>query len=101
MPWSGTRRLAFTSNTPGRTQTINFYRIDGRHFTSSICRDMDMPRSPRRSASEWKKLIESYLVDTGNSQAFAVVILDARRGWMEQDLELEAVARVATSGDTW
>src|ERR1035441_5431197 len=25
---TGHRKLAFTSNTPGRTQTINFYRID-------------------------------------------------------------------------
>ena len=26
---TGQKKLAFTSNTPGRTQTINFYRIDG------------------------------------------------------------------------
>ena len=28
----GRRGLAFTSNTPGRTQTINFYRVDGSYY---------------------------------------------------------------------
>ncbi len=29
---TGQKGLAFTSNTPGRTQTINFYRIDGAFY---------------------------------------------------------------------
>jgi len=80
--------LAFTSNTPGRTQTINFYRIDGKlHF-------VDLPgygyaRVPRDIASEWKLLIESYLSNR-ESLRLSILILDARRGWMEKDLELKA-----------
>ena len=56
----GQRKLAFTSNTPGRTQTINFYRIDGKyHF-------VDLPgygyaRVPVAVTKDWQALIESYL----------------------------------------
>jgi GTP-binding protein len=78
--------LAFTSSTPGRTQTINFYRIDGKKYF------VDLPgygyaRVPRNVASEWKLLIESYLVSRESLQ-LCILILDARRGWMEKDLEL-------------
>src|SRR5450432_4519249 len=57
---TGQKKLAFTSNTPGRTQTINFYRIDGKyHF-------VDLPgygyaRVPLPVKAEWRKLIEAYL----------------------------------------
>src|SRR4051812_17853064 len=29
---AGQKGLAFTSNTPGRTQSINFYRLDGKFY---------------------------------------------------------------------
>jgi GTP-binding protein len=78
--------MAFTSSTPGRTQTINFYRIDGKTYF------VDLPgygyaRVPRDIASEWKRLIESYLTDR-KPLRLCILILDARRGWMEKDLEL-------------
>ena len=80
--------LAFTSSTPGRTQTINFYRIDGKQYF------VDLPgygyaRVPRHVASEWKQLIENYL-QTRERLQLCVLVLDARRGWMEKDLELRA-----------
>ncbi len=84
---TGQKGLAFTSSTPGRTQTINFYRIDGKlNF-------VDLPgygyaRVPRGMTDVWKKLIESYLVERSQFQ-LAFLILDGRRGWMEKDLELK------------
>ena len=79
--------MAFTSSTPGRTQTINFYRIDGSFYF------VDLPgygyaRVPRQISQEWKKLIEQYLEERENLK-FSCLILDARRGWMERDLELK------------
>ena len=84
---AGQRKLAFTSSTPGRTQTINFYRIDGAFYF------VDLPgygyaRVPARFALEWKKLIEQYLEHRENLR-LSCLILDARRGWMEKDLELK------------
>jgi GTP-binding protein len=79
--------LAFTSSTPGRTQTINFYRIDGRMYF------VDLPgygyaRAPKQRVQEWQQLIESYLSKRENLE-LAFLILDVRRGWMEHDLELK------------
>ena len=84
---AGQRRLAFTSNTPGRTQTINFYRIDGAFYF------VDLPgygyaRAPLRLALEWKKLIEHYLGTRGTLR-LSCLVLDSRRGWMENDLLLK------------
>ena len=84
---TGQRKLAFTSNTPGRTQTINFYRVDGK--VSFV----DLPgygyaRVPKQFVVEWKKLIEQYL-EKRQSLTLSCLILDARRGWMEMDLDLK------------
>jgi GTP-binding protein len=84
---TGQRKLAFTSSTPGRTQTINFYRIDAEMYF------VDLPgygyaRVPARFAQQWKVLIEQYLRNR-ETLKLACVILDARRGWMEKDLDLK------------
>jgi len=42
---------------------------------------------PPEMKREWKRLIEAYLVRR-KPLALCVVLLDARRGWMESDLEL-------------
>ena len=83
----GRRGLAFTSNTPGRTQTINFYRVDGAHYF------VDLPgygyaRVPIEHKLEWKKLIEQYL-ENRDTLRLSCLILDTRRGWMEKDLDLK------------
>jgi len=84
---AGTRGLAFTSNTPGRTQSINFYRVDGNLYF------VDLPgygyaRVPLDTKSEWAKLIEFYLQER-RTLKLSFLILDARRGWMDKDLELK------------
>ena len=84
---TGQKGLAFTSNTPGRTQTINFYRIDGTFYF------VDLPgygyaRVPQQFVLEWKKLIEQYLQNR-ETLKLSCLILDARRGWMDKDLDLK------------
>src|SRR6266404_630182 len=82
----GQKKLAFTSNTPGRTQTINFYRVDeGMYF-------VDLPgygyaRVPKHFAEQWKVLIDQYL-QFRETLKLSCLILDTRRGWMEKDLDL-------------
>ena len=84
---TGQKRLAFTSAKPGCTQLVNFYRIGGQfHF-------VDLPgygyaRVPKDVVSQWKELIEQYLLQR-KSLELCFLILDARRGWMEKDLELK------------
>ncbi len=80
--------LAFTSARPGCTQLVNFYRIDeDLHF-------VDLPgygyaRVSLEERARWKGLIESYLLSR-RALALSFLLLDARRGWMDMDLELKS-----------
>ena len=80
--------LAFTSSKPGCTQFINFYQIE------EDLRFVDLPgygyaKVPLDKKDEWKKLIEAYLLNR-SSLALSFILIDARRGCMEKDLELKA-----------
>src|SRR5258708_22680212 len=84
---TGTGGLAHTSSRPGCTQTVNFFEVDGGY------RFVDLPgygyaRVPHLVTRPWKELIESYLLGRGTLR-LGVIVLDARRGWMEKDLELK------------
>lgn len=83
---AGQEGLARTSSSPGRTQAINFFQVQDRWCF------VDLPgygyaRVPRELANSWKYLIESYL-ETREPLELCFLLLDARRGWMEKDLEL-------------
>ena len=83
----GKRGLAFTSAKPGCTQMINFFQVqDGVSF-------VDLPgygyaRVPLDQKAKWRGLIEAYLAHRRNLE-LSFLLLDARRGWMEMDLELK------------
>ena len=78
--------VARVSGTPGKTQGLNFYRINGRFFL------VDLPgfgfaRVPDRVRERWKPLIEGYLAR--NDGPCAVVhLVDARRDPTEGDLKM-------------
>jgi GTP-binding protein len=80
--------LAFTSQRPGCTQMINFFRIDEHlHF-------VDLPgygyaQVPLEERARWKGLIESYLLHR-QSLELSFILIDSRRGWLEKDLELKS-----------
>jgi GTP-binding protein len=83
---AGDGEAARVSSRPGCTQLINFYQVDGG------CRLVDLPgygyaRVPQKITRQWKDLIESYLLRR-RALKLSVILLDARRGWMEKDLEL-------------
>jgi GTP-binding protein len=78
--------LAFVSSRPGCTQLINFYRVDDQ------LQLVDLPgygyaAAPVAEKRRWQQLIELYLLNRKNLR-LAVVLLDARRGWMEADRQL-------------
>jgi len=84
---TGKQGLAYTSAKPGCTQVINFYNVDQEMYL------VDLPgygyaRVPLEVKAQWKGLIDSYLSNRETLE-MAVVLLDARRGWMEPDLELQ------------
>jgi GTP-binding protein len=84
---TGLRKLAFTSNTPGRTQTINFYKVDGKYYF------VDLPgygyaKVPGAITRDWQALIDGYLTERKRLR-LSLLMIDSRRGWMEPDLRLK------------
>ncbi|MBI3989310.1 MAG: YihA family ribosome biogenesis GTP-binding protein [candidate division NC10 bacterium] len=82
------RGLAKVSKTPGRTRTINFFKINGAFYF------VDLPgygyaALPLEVRQGWGPLIEGYLTSRRELKA-TVLILDARHGPGVGDRELKA-----------
>jgi GTP-binding protein len=82
----GRKRLAFTSKTPGRTQTINFYDLAG------AARLVDLPgygfaRVPQALRAQWQALVGGYLGSRA-TLAGVVVVMDARHPFTALDEQL-------------
>ena len=82
----GRKSLAKTSNTPGRTQLINFFTVNSSLFF------VDLPgygfaKVPRSVRKDWGDMIETYLRERRNL-ALVVFILDVRRDPSADDLSL-------------
>lgn len=83
---AGRRRLARTSKTPGRTQTINFYDLAG------AARLVDLPgygyaRVSRGLRAQWGELVGAYL-RSRTTLAAVVVVMDARHPCTPLDAQL-------------
>lgn len=77
------RTLARTSNTPGRTREVNFFRLGGELML------VDLPgygfaRAGKEEIARWNKLIEDYLRGRVNLRRVCLLI-DARRGIAASD----------------
>ncbi len=84
---TGQRKLAFSSSTPGRTQAVNFFTVEGRLVL------VDLPgygyaKAPKELARRWQQVIEAYLLER-KVLRLCVLLVDARRGWMDSDLQLK------------
>ncbi len=78
--------LAKTSSVPGKTQTINFYRINKALFF------VDLPgygyaKVPKAIRKAWKPMVESYFLASRDIRA-VIVIFDIRRELRQEDLNL-------------
>jgi GTP-binding protein len=83
---AGNQGLARISSTPGKTQSINFYRFDGSLFL------VDLPgfgyaKAGKQVIRQWKKLIEQYF----RNRSFIVLtiqLVDSRMPPTNLDLQL-------------
>ena len=79
--------LVKVSQTPGKTQTLNFFLINGLFYF------VDLPgygyaRVPESVKKEWQGMIEGYL--SGRKQLrLVVLLLDIRREPLAQDLQMK------------
>jgi GTP-binding protein len=81
----GVKRLARTSSQPGRTQSINFYRIN------ECCDFVDLPgygyaKVPLAVRRTWEPMVEGFLMRRRERIALALLVLDARRRPTEMDM---------------
>jgi GTP-binding protein len=84
----GRKKLAKTSNTPGRTQLINFFDING------AISFVDLPgygfaKVSQSVKKDWGNMIETYQRERQNL-AMVIFILDIRRDPSDDDLSLRA-----------
>jgi GTP-binding protein len=80
------KRLVKTSTTPGRTQLINFFNINGR-MTFVDLPGYGYAKVPISIQKSWKPMIETYLSERPTLKA-VVMIMDIRRIPDEKDLYL-------------
>ncbi|WP_306117482.1 MULTISPECIES: ribosome biogenesis GTP-binding protein YihA/YsxC [unclassified Roseitalea] len=102
---TGKGGLARTSNTPGRTQELNFFVPDGHAGTAEDLPPLaivDMPgygyaKAPKEAVARWTELVFDYL--RGRSTLKRVfVLIDARHGIKANDAEvLDMLDRAAVS----
>ncbi|MGR1579884.1 ribosome biogenesis GTP-binding protein YihA/YsxC [Thalassobius sp. S69A] len=83
---TGRKGLARASNTPGRTQEINFFTAGTDHYL------VDLPgygfaNAPVAVVEKWQKLLKQYLSGRQNLRR-AFVLIDARHGIKKVDEEI-------------
>ncbi|MFV0625759.1 MAG: ribosome biogenesis GTP-binding protein YihA/YsxC [Alphaproteobacteria bacterium] len=83
---TGQNGLAKTSNTPGRTQQINFFNLDNKIHI------VDLPgygfaKAPENIVKQWQKLISTYLQGRSNLRR-VFLLIDSRHGVKKVDDEI-------------
>lgn len=79
----GHKALARTSNTPGRTQQINFFDLSDRLMIADLP-GYGYARAPKAQVRDWSKLVQSYLIGRANLRRI-LVLVDARHGLKDND----------------
>lgn len=82
---TGRKKLAKTSKTPGRTQLINYFKVNDLFYI------VDLPgygfaKVPKAMKAEWGKTMERYVASPRKKLVF--VLLDIRRIPSQEDMEM-------------
>jgi len=86
---TGRKNLARTSNTPGRTQQVNFFDLGGRVMLTDLP-GYGYAKAAKSVVDQWTRLIKSYL--RGRVQLRRVCLLiDSRHGLKDTDREAMAL----------
>lgn len=86
---TGRNSLARTSNTPGRTQELNFFDVGGDPL---LFRLVDMPgygyaKAPKNMVKQWRFLVNDYLRGRAVLKR-TLLLIDSRHGIKETDLDV-------------
>ena len=83
------KKLAKTSQTPGRTRLINYFLINNEFYF------VDLPgygfaKGNKQEVSSWQDLIEPYLVNNSNLKCVCMLV-DSRLNPMDSDKQMQVV----------
>ena len=81
------KKLVKTSQTPGKTQEINFFKVNN-NFIFADLPGYGFARVPQVVQKRWKKLIEDYLIKR-RTLLIVIFIIDLRRNPSPLDLGLQ------------
>ena len=93
---TGRKALARASNTPGRTQEINFFTLADSHYL------VDLPgygfaKAPLQTVEKWQRLLKAYLSGRATLRR-AFVLIDARHGIKPVDTEILSLLDTSAVG---
>ena len=79
------KQLARVSGTPGKTQVLNYFKVNDKFYL------VDMPgygyaKRSKTERAQWAKMIETYLTDRKELRAVGVLV-DSRHDLMDSDRE--------------
>ena len=86
---TGRKALARASNTPGRTQQLNFFDIDAKLYL------VDLPgygfaEAPKKVVDAWQRLLKTYLAGRASLRR-VYLLIDGRHGVKKADEEIMAL----------
>ncbi|MGD9639229.1 MAG: ribosome biogenesis GTP-binding protein YihA/YsxC [Alphaproteobacteria bacterium] len=87
------KNLARTSNTPGRTQQINFFNLNEKLMIADLP-GYGFAEAPKDTVDAWTRMVFSYLRKRSNLRRVCLLI-DSRRGIKENDIEVMDMLDVA------
>ena len=88
------KKLAYTSKSPGKTQQLNFFRVDNQFYL------VDLPgygyaKAPRSARDRWAQLQQRYLAERSSLRGL-VHLIDSRHPPQENDRAL--IEQVSDTG---
>ncbi len=93
----GQNNLARTSNTPGRTQELNFFLTQGVPFYLVDMPGYGFAKAPKHKVEAWTQLITAYLSGRA-TLARVFLLIDSRHGLKPPDLQvMEMLDQAAVS----
>lgn len=89
---AGRKQLAKVSGVPGKTRSINFYKVEPSGFYLVDLPGYGYARASHSEREKWATLLERYLTDARSIKALALLI-DCRLPPQQSDVNLAAFAR--------
>ncbi len=91
---AGTKKLARISSSPGKTRSINFYRVNPGEFFLVDLPGYGYAKCAKKEKEAFGRLIEAYLEKCENLKAL-ILLLDCRLPPQQLDMNLASYARHA------